>query len=339
MNNQIIISFITGLTTGGLSCVAVQGGLLASVLSSPAEELQQELTPKSKSLPLVTFLSSKVLAHTVLGFFLGFVGSVITLTPQLRGWLQIGIALYLLGIGLSLINAHPIFRYFVFTPPKFLARILRDQSKSNSIFAPAILGALTVFIPCATTQAMEVVALGAASPLISAAIMAAFTLGTTPTFYLLGLLYAKLSEKFHQSFYRVAFAVMVIMSIYTFNNGMALLGSIYTIQNFVEVATSNGRVAGVTAANVGGSQEVSIDVFSSGYSPNNITLKSGVKTRLLLKTSNTSGCARSFTIPSLKLSKLLPESGTETLEFTPVKKGPLVFSCSMGMYTGQFNVI
>ena len=93
------------------------------------------------------------------------------------------------------------------------------------------------------------------------------------------------------------------------------------------------------AATRGGVQEVSIEVKSSGYFPKNITLKKGVKTRVILNTNNTGGCARSFTIPSLRLSKILPETGTETVEFTPTKTGPMVFSCSMGMYTGTFNII
>ncbi len=36
--NSILIAFLTGLTTGGLSCLAVQGGLLAS---SVAHEVEQ----------------------------------------------------------------------------------------------------------------------------------------------------------------------------------------------------------------------------------------------------------------------------------------------------------
>src|SRR5262245_61727483 len=34
---QLIVAFITGLTTGGLSCLAVQGGLLASSLAKQIE--------------------------------------------------------------------------------------------------------------------------------------------------------------------------------------------------------------------------------------------------------------------------------------------------------------
>src|ERR671923_1397802 len=41
--SQLVVAFVTGLTTGGLSCLAVQGGLLASSLAHQIEQdyLQQ----------------------------------------------------------------------------------------------------------------------------------------------------------------------------------------------------------------------------------------------------------------------------------------------------------
>src|SRR5512133_1908279 len=36
--SQLIVAFVTGLTTGGLSCLAVQGGLLASSLAHQIEQ-------------------------------------------------------------------------------------------------------------------------------------------------------------------------------------------------------------------------------------------------------------------------------------------------------------
>src|SRR5215216_3258928 len=36
--SQLAVAFITGLTTGGLSCLAVQGGLLASSLAHQIEQ-------------------------------------------------------------------------------------------------------------------------------------------------------------------------------------------------------------------------------------------------------------------------------------------------------------
>lgn len=343
-STNLFLVFITGLTTGGLSCLAVQGGLLASVISPTEDKINRKLQAQSQLLPVLVFLISKLITYTLLGALLGLLGNLVTLTPIARGWFQVAIGTYLLGVALSMLEAHPIFRYFIITPPKFLSRLIKDQSKSKSIFAPALLGAMTVFLPCAVTQATEAIALATASPLYGAAIMAAFILGTTPTFFAIGLVFTKAGDYFQSWFSKVSAALLLVMAVTTFNGGLGLMGSIYTLQNFYEAAglsfgSSKPIVAGVMAAAKSGTQEVTIDVRSSGYSPKNITLKRGVKTRVILNTDNTGGCARAFTIPALRLSKILPETGTETVEFTPTKAGPLVFSCSMGMYTGTFNVI
>lgn len=343
-DTNLFLIFLTGLTTGGLSCLAIQGGLLASVISPTEEKINKKLQTQNQALPILAFLISKLIAYTILGALLGLLGTVITLSPITRGWFQIGIAIYLLGVALSMLEVHPIFRYFIITPSKFLSRLIKDQSKSKSIFAPALLGAMTVFIPCAVTQATEAIALATANPLYGAAVMAAFILGTSPTFFALGFVFTRASSRFQSWFGKVSAVLLVIMAIITFNGGLGLMGSIYTLQNFYEAArislnSSAPRVAGASATINGDIQEVSIAVRSSGYTPQSITLKKGIKTRLTLTTNNTGGCSRAFTIPSLRLSKILPETGTEILEFTPTKTGPLVFACSMGMYTGTFNVI
>lgn len=343
-NSNLFLIFLTGLTTGGLSCLAVQGGLLASVISPTEEKINRKLQTQNQALPILAFLISKLIAYTILGALLGLLGTVITLSPITRGWFQIAIAIYLLGVALSMLEVHPIFRYFIITPPKFLSRLIKDQSKSKSIFAPAVLGAMTVFIPCAVTQATEAIALATANPLYGAAVMAAFILGTSPTFFALGFVFTRAGSHFQSWFGKVSAALLIVMAVTTFNGGLGLMGSIYTIQNFYEAAkislnSSAPRVAGASATISGDVQEINIAVRSSGYTPQSIILKKGIKTRLTLTTNNTGGCARAFTIPSLRLSKILPETGTETLEFTPTKTGPLVFACSMGMYTGTFNVI
>jgi plastocyanin domain-containing protein len=123
---------------------------------------------------------------------------------------------------------------------------------------------------------------------------------------------------------------------------MGLLGSIYTIQNFYRAATTDadtlargGTAAGVT----GGIQNVTIAVNTRGYTASATTLKKGVPVRLTLTTNNTQGCVRAFTIPDFNISKVLPVTGSETIEFTPKKTGHLAYSCSMGMYTGAFTVV
>ncbi len=363
-NTNLLFIFLTGLTTGGLTCLALQGGLLTSVLAKREEKLVDNLAsskkkikqlqnrhsgldPESRSsstshLPILSFLTAKLFIHTVLGFFLGLLGTAITLSPITRGWLQVFIGIYLFGIAGNLLNLHPIFRYFVITPPKFLARLAKNESKSDSVFAPALLGLMTVFLPCAVTQAMEVVAVGTGNPLYGAAIMFAFVLGTSPTFLLFGFLINKTGSVFQKYFPAIAGTAMLGMSIYSINASAGLMGSVYTIQNFVQAATSSSNPGSDTGSNsiLGDNlQTATITVNNTSYTPNSITLKKGILTKLKLITNNVQSCSRSFTIPALNINKLLPSTGETTLEFTPTETGPLAFSCSMGMYTGRFNIV
>ncbi len=104
-------------------------------------------------------------------------------------------------------------------------------------------------------------------------------------------------------------------------------------------ADTAGPTASQGAAAVAGVQEVTVNVESTQYVPSNVTVKQGQKVKMNLVTNNTSGCIRSFTIPSLGINKTLPASGTTSVEFVAMQKGTIPFSCSMGMYHGSIDVI
>ena len=60
--SQLLVAFITGLTTGGLSCLAIQGGLLASSLAHQIEQdyLEQasQVVPKKQRSKRIQAISS-----------------------------------------------------------------------------------------------------------------------------------------------------------------------------------------------------------------------------------------------------------------------------------------
>jgi plastocyanin domain-containing protein len=123
---------------------------------------------------------------------------------------------------------------------------------------------------------------------------------------------------------------------------VALRGSFYTLQNIWLAATMDPSelAAGARAARiVDGMQSVQIDVRSNGYSASASTLKAGIPVRLSLVTNKTQGCALAFTIPEFNISRTLPATGVDVVEFTPTKSGRLAYTCGMGMYTGSFTVI
>jgi sulfite exporter TauE/SafE len=327
--NLVWLAFLTGLTTGGFSCLAVQGGLLASAI-----------TPEHKKFVHVgIFVFTKLVGYTLLGFFLGLLGSTLTLAPRALGWVQIGAGLFMAATALRLIDAHPIFRYFVITPPRWAFRLLKTTSRSGSWFAPAILGISTILMPCGVTQATMAVAIASADPWLGAAIMGAFVLGTGPIFLALGATVIELLQKKILSY--AAAAIVAVFAILSINGGIGLTGSPYTLQNLYIVATTPWEELtrrGTSAPIENGVQQVTIDVQSRGYTASATVLKKGVPVRLTMVTHGSLGCSRAFTIPEFNISKILPLTGTDTIEFTPEHSGTLVYSCSMGMYTGAFTV-
>lgn len=337
--NILWLAFLTGLTTGGISCLAVQGGLLATAMSRPAESQDTGNTPANRWLQVGMFVITKLVAYTLLGFLLGLIGSTLTLTPKVLGWVQIAAGLFMVATALRMIDAHPVFRYFVIQPPRWAFRLMKNTSRSQSLFAPALLGFLTVLLPCGVTQATMAVAVASGNPFSGAAIMFAFILGTSPVFFVLGATVVELLQK--KAFSYAAAGIIAVFAVLSINGGLGLNGSPYTLQNYYRAATTpiGQLAAGNTAQVTAGVQDVTITVSSRGYTASADTLKRGTPVRLTLATNNTQGCARAFTIPDLNISKVLPVTGNETIEFTPQKTGRLAYSCSMGMYTGAFTVV
>ena len=292
---------------------------------------------KEKS--ILMFLLAKLVAYFLLGFVLGFLGSEIDISPRFQGTLQLLVGVYMLATAARLLDIHPIFRYLVIQPPKAFLRLIRKSSEAKSFFTPAILGFLTVLIPCGITQVMMVLAMGTGNPLWAAGIMFFFVLGTSPVFFLIGLAAVNLLK--NKMFSVIAAVFITVMGILAINSGQILRGSVHTIQNYwkVFVGEEGAGTANTSAKINNGVQEVTINVYSNGYKSNTNTLKVNVPVRLTLISNNVRSCAKAFAIPEFNIFKVLPSDGREIIEFTPTKVGTLTYTCSMGMYTGFFNVI
>ena len=346
---QVLIAFITGLTTGGLSCLAVQGGLLAASLARQIEQDLLRAAPvgKTKSIqripvrpnaamPIILFLLAKLAAYTLLGGLLGLVGSFLTLAPTTRAILMLAIGIFMVGNGLRMLDVHPIFRYFNLEPPKFITRYIRRTAKKDTdVVTPLFLGALTVLIPCGVTQAMMAVALGTGSAVAGAVLMFAFTLGTSPVFFLVAYLATQIGARLEKAFIRFVAIVVLLLGLYTFDGGLNLMGapsvSGVVRQVFPAAAsTTTAPEAGTTREGV-----LVLNVENNGYSPTTLHAPAGRDLTLELVTDRTRSCARDFVIPTLQVYELLPETGRVSVAIPAQESGAQIrFTCSMGMYTG-----
>lgn len=332
---DLLAIFLTGLLTGGLTCMAVQGGLLTATLA------QRE--NNGSLFPILSFLIAKLISYTLLGFALGLLGSIFRLSISTQVILQITIAIFMIGTALNILNVHPVFRYFIIQPPRILLKLLRNQTKSNDIFAPAIVGTFTVFIPCGTTQAMMALALGTGNPWYSAAVLFAFTLGTSPLFVIFGLLASKLNTLFENSFMKVAAYAIILLALYNINNAVSLSGSKYNLSFVFRdfSCTVLSVCPQVIAQNPHEPVRIAtIYLKSDGYSPNSITLARNSHVKINLINEKGAGCIQAFTIPSLNVQKIVRQGTSELIAFkTPDKPQDIKFTCSMGMYEGVIHII
>lgn len=329
MNLWVI--FLTGLTVGGLTCLAVQGGLLASVIAaSEGEEVKKKINKRNPVLPTLAFLLAKLLAYMGLGFLLGAFGGAIGISVAAQTTMQLVAGVYMIFIALNLLDVHPIFRYFVIQPPKFLTRHVRNQSRSKELFAPLFLGAMTIFIPCGTTLAIEALAISSANPFSGAAIMGAFILGTSPVFFGVGWLTSVLGDNYRTKFLKFAAIAVLYLGLTSLNGALVALGSPIAFNPKTSVKLYSEAPISQTAV---------ITVSASGYTPNYIRVKKGSPVTLKLVGKDAYSCASAFRIPSLGIAKNLQANETSIITFTPERSGQIPFSCSMGMYTGVIEVI
>jgi len=352
--SQLVVAFITGITTGGLSCLAVQGGLLASSLAHQIEQdyienvaqnkkqrgKKNQPQPRSNSaFPILLFLVAKIVAYTFLGALLGLLGSYLTLSPATRAILMIAIGVFMLGNALRMFNVHPIFRYFSIEPPKFITRYIRRTAKGTDTATPLFLGALTVFIPCGVTQAMMAAALGTGSMAMGAALMFAFILGTSPVFFIVAYLTTELGSRLEKFFMRFVAAVVLILGLVTINGGLNVLGSPLSFSNLTRSllpAANNSPVQAYPIDAATASDGLVLYVENTGYFPQILSAAANEALTLSLITDQTYSCARDFVIPALDYYELLPDTGTVQVSIPAQPKGTkLFFTCSMGMYTGQ----
>jgi sulfite exporter TauE/SafE len=343
---NLTLAFITGLTTGGLSCLAVQGGLLAGTIAHQVEQdYLADSAPKRRgkrnqshqhtnpAAPILLFLAAKLIAYTLVGAMLGWLGQFLTPSPTARALLMVAIGIFMVGNALRMFDVHPIFRYFSLEPPKFITRYIRKTAKGADAATPIFLGLLTVFIPCGVTQAMMATALGTASVAMGAALMFAFTLGTTPVFFVVAYLTTEIGSRMENYFMRFVAVVVLILGLVTLNNGLNLMGSPYSFTSIAGGLTNTASASGTTAS--APSADLTLMVQNGGYFPHTLAAVADQPVVLNLVTNKTYSCSRDFVIPDLNYYQLLPDTGTVQVEIPPQPVGTRMrFTCSMGMYTG-----
>ena len=360
--------FFTGLTTGaiagGASCAAVQGGLLAGAVGRRRAAAEAELVPAGRAgvpdapredaapasrhrtisaaqragllgedgalVPLGAFLSAKLLSHALLGAAFGAIGAAAQPSPRQRAALLLVAAALMVVFALDMLGVKAV-RGLTPRAPEAWTRRVRRSARSESAFTPALLGFLTVLLPCGVTLSIWLLAITSGSVLAGAAVMAGFVIGTVPLFALIGYLLRQ-SSRLWQGRLSIATGLVVLgVAAWTVNSALTL--------GDWGPQRGSGTIAAESAAAVrtlpDGTQLITLTVKDGGYEPSAVAARPGVPTRLELVTADTGGCTRAFVVASKGIQKVLPETGVTSVDLGVPKEGNLKYTCGMGMYSGR----
>ncbi|MER5763744.1 sulfite exporter TauE/SafE family protein [Streptomyces sp. NPDC002082] len=321
----------TGLFAGGASCAAVQGGLLAGAVGRRSTEWSRERWERSGLFaPVGAFLGAKLLSHTLLGAALGLIGAAVQPGPRTRAVLMLSAGVLMVLFALDMFGVRGVRRFVPRTPASWGRRV-RRSARSTAVTTPAVLGFLTVLIPCGVTLSVELLAVTSGAPLAGAAVMAGFVLGTGPLFAALGF-FLRSAARLWQGRLTLATAVVVLLvAVWTLGSGLRLGGWWPT---GAPAAVAVEVAADTVVLNPDGTQTVTIRARTNAYAPAAVTATAGVPTTLVVATQGTGGCVRAFVIPDLGIQKILPTTGTTGIDLGARQPGTLEYSCGMGMYGG-----
>lgn len=327
--------FLVGLTAGVSTCAALVGGLVLGVASRYGE-LHNELSWKEKFVPNLWFNAGRVAGFAILGSLLGMLGNFLSVSIGFTGTLTLFAGVAMLFLGLQLSELSPRLRHMTLTLPKGVSRVLGIQRKKDKAYSHRgafTLGALTFFLPCGFTQAVQLAVVALGSPLFGALSLGIFALGTVPGLLLIGGAGTAVQGGFRKPFFAFIAVVLIFLGGWSVTNGLHLLGVNTTFGNG---GTKQSEESSVPLEN--GMQVVRITQDARGYHPGTLpALEVGVPVRLIVDSKDSYTCASSFVIPQFGIQKRL-EPGENVIEFTPKKKGSVAFSCSMGMFRGAFQV-
>ncbi len=333
--------FVIGLVAASSSCIAVSGGLLLSSAGA-FNARYSSVTRAGRMRPVALFVLGRVLSYGLLGGFIGLLGKALTPSPFVTGLIAIIAAIYMLIMGLDMLNLAPQWsKRLLPRLSKTLSHQVLDAGRKEHWAAPFLLGAATFVLPCGFTQALQLYALTTGSFWTGAGVLLAFALGTAPALLALGWASTSLRGKVGRFFLQFSGAVVVVMGLWNIQNGFAVIGHPLSWSDFETPQTAPaGPMSSLSGVSFDGDvQTIDMAVGRDGYVPSRFTIRPGVLTRWQIDGTDASGCETVLQSPALGIAQRVLFAGRNVLEFTaPTRSGVYPFSCSMGMYRGQIVV-
>jgi len=332
----LAVALLLGLAAGVSTCMALVGGLVLGLSASFTSS--RSVGAGARIRPGMVFVTGRIAGYATFGAVLGVVGASVTMPPQLTAMLMLSAAVVMTILGARLTGLSPRIAGWSPTLPLGIGARLGLSSTEGTASAysdtrAATLGALSFFLPCGFTQAIQIYALSTGSPLFAAALLGMFAIGTAPGLLGVAGLPVLVPSRHRPTLLRL---VGVIVLGFAFLNGTAGLRlSGFTMPSLVGFASA-APIPGTLGAD--GVQRITTYQDAGGYSPGNIVVYAGYPIEWTIESSTTATCAASLFAPGVNIRARL-EKGPNIFMLPALPEGVLDYTCAMGMYGARITVV
>ena len=273
-------------------------------------------TKKNYKRPLM-YNVGRVLSYTIIGFLVGFLGSLFKINDYLNGIIVIISALIMLLMSLNMLGVidFKLFRY-----------------KVNSKFRnPFVIGLLNGLMPCGPLQAMEVYALSTGNMFIGALSMLLFGLGTVPLMFSVGIIYNVFKGKTKILINKISAVLILILAIFMFNRGLLS----FNIDLFNGIPNLDGYISSKIVDDY---QIVEIDLSIDHFE--DIVVQKGIPVKFIINVEekNLTTCNNWIMMRDFNVLERL-NVGKNEIVFIPKKTGNYFYTCRMNMLKNRIKVI
>ena len=221
-----IVALITIAFFGSVGhCTGMCGGFVVAYTSSKIEPTWRKVY---QAVAHLLYNIGRVTSYTIMGAVFGFLGSIVSVTMAIKGWLFLFIGLIMVLMGFSLMGKVKFMTYLEssIAQTPFFKTIFQKLFGSQTLISFYLLGVLNGFIPCGFVYFFLAGAVATASPLDGAILMFLFGIATIPILFLIGFVVSLLeSGKFRKRMVQISGILVILFGLWTiFKASMLISG-------------------------------------------------------------------------------------------------------------------
>jgi uncharacterized protein len=328
-NASIITFLILGAVASFSSCVALVGGIILSMTKTWSQK-KEDCSLYQKMEPHVAFHIGRLIAYVLGGSLLGLFGGLFSMNdPAFSAILIFVVSIIMFVIGLQMIGVKSVAvmysRVHDLLQKRFkVSHNIKDRS-------PFIIGALTFFLPCGFTLIAQGAALASGDPLMGAAILGAFALGSLPM--LMGISFSGVTllskKRFANLFNIIVGTIIIVFALYTINGQLNVLG----LPSFSDLSFATQTNERNDNVDVTPPEEQELRLVADGFEYTIIgshELVAGVPTTMIIDNQGIAGCGAYMAARGLFDGWIELKPGLNEISFVP-EKGTYKITCTMGM--------